>query len=146
MGSIMKPSRVWTTCLRSRIVSLTVLFVLAAVFGGLCMASAPVQGAGPPGWQPLPSPGPGDITTLAVHPTNPNLLFVGTDAAGAWYSTDGGGSWTISDTYINHTAAAAIAPSDPSHVYLAASWAEIFVSHDGGVTFPGDPLTPPNKV
>ncbi len=40
----------------------------------------------------LPSDGPAYVHVIREDPTNPNLLFVGTDL-GVWVSTDRGGSW-----------------------------------------------------
>ena len=40
----------------------------------------------------------GRVTAIAVHPTNPDLVYVGTAQGGVWRSMDGGASWTRSST------------------------------------------------
>ncbi len=35
-----------------------------------------------------------NITTLAVHPDDPNTIYAGTQEYGVWYSTNGGNTWT----------------------------------------------------
>ncbi len=41
--------------------------------------------------------GPGNVgarfNTIAIHPTNPNIVYAGSAAGGLWKTTDGGGSW-----------------------------------------------------
>ncbi|UXI67277.1 VPS10 domain-containing protein [Tahibacter amnicola] len=42
----------------------------------------------------------GRVTTLAVHPTDENRLFLGTAAGGLWRTTDGGQNWqSVSDNF-----------------------------------------------
>ncbi|MEK7250273.1 MAG: hypothetical protein AAB209_07615, partial [Bacteroidota bacterium] len=48
-----------------------------------------------PTWQSVgPSNVGGRITSLALHPTNPNLIYAGAAAGGVWKSTDNGATWT----------------------------------------------------
>ena len=37
----------------------------------------------------------GRINTIAYHPTNPNMFWVGTASGGLWVTADGGQNWTI---------------------------------------------------
>lgn len=41
----------------------------------------------------LDRPNNGRINCIAVHPTNPNIIYVGTPIGGIWVTYDGGGSW-----------------------------------------------------
>src|SRR5689334_5422693 len=36
----------------------------------------------------------GRCTSLACHPANPDIVWIGSAGGGVWKSTDGGGSWT----------------------------------------------------
>ncbi len=37
----------------------------------------------------------GRVTSVAVHPTNSSIIYIGTASGGAWKSTNGGASWTL---------------------------------------------------
>jgi len=62
----------------------------------------------------------GRTVALAVHPTNPNIVYAGTAAGGVWRSTNGGTNWTpIFDSADSLAIGAlAIAPSQPSTLYV----------------------------
>jgi hypothetical protein len=84
-------------------------------------------------WTPLgPSPIPngqtqtsttavsGRVTTIAVHPTNPSTIYVGTAQGGVYRSVDGGANWTPIFDGAQSLAIGfiAIAPSSPSTVFV----------------------------
>lgn len=84
-------------------------------------------------WQPIgPAPIPngqtqgrtdpvsGRVSSIAVHPTNPNILYVGTAQGGLYRSLDGGNVWTplLDNALSLSIGSVAIAPSDPSIVYV----------------------------
>jgi len=62
----------------------------------------------------------GRTISIAVHPTNADLVYVGTAQGGLYRSTNGGQSWTqlfdAADSQV--IGAIAIAPSDPEIVYV----------------------------
>lgn len=62
----------------------------------------------------------GRVTTIAVDPTNPNVVYVGAAQGGVYRSTDGGATWTaLLDNAISLAIGAiAIAPSQPDTVYV----------------------------
>ena len=73
-------------------------------------------------WYPLgPNNINGRIKSLAIHPTNGNILYAGAANGGVWKSTDAGDTWRALFTFENSMAigAIAVAPSNPQVVYAA---------------------------
>ena len=62
----------------------------------------------------------GRTIAIAVHPTNPNIVYVGTAQGGLYRSLDGGTTWTpLMDNALSLAiGAVAIAPSQPDTVYV----------------------------
>ena len=62
----------------------------------------------------------GRTVSIAVHPTNPNLVYVGAAQGGLYRSTDGGTTWTpmMDNAASLAIGAIAIAPSQPDTVYI----------------------------
>ena len=62
----------------------------------------------------------GRTTAIAIHPTNPNIVYVGTAQGGVYRTLNGGASWTaIFDSALSLAIGTiAIAPSDPTIVYV----------------------------
>jgi photosystem II stability/assembly factor-like uncharacterized protein len=78
----------------------------------------------------------GVVRSLAVHPTDPGMIFAGADA-GLCLSTDGGAHFALVSSPMNGMTvwSVAIDPNDPSYVYAgtgAPSRAAMFRSTDGG--------------
>ncbi|CAN5670778.1 hypothetical protein BH20ACI4_BH20ACI4_21800 [soil metagenome] len=79
-------------------------------------------------WSPIgPAPIPngdfgwsGRVISIAVHPANPNIVYVGTAQGGLYRSTDGGTNWaSLMDGALSLAIGAiAISPSDPEIVYV----------------------------
>ncbi len=80
-------------------------------------------------WRPLgPAPIPinanvswsGRTSAIAVHPTDPDLVYVGTAQGGLYRSFNGGTTWTplLDNGMSLAIGAVAIAPSDPSTIYV----------------------------
>ncbi|NIA30602.1 MAG: T9SS type A sorting domain-containing protein [Actinobacteria bacterium] len=46
-------------------------------------------------WRPIGPGGGSDLLASAVHPTNPNIVYIGGDIEGIFKTTDGGASWKI---------------------------------------------------
>jgi len=87
----------------------------------------------PPTWTPIgPAPIPngqtqlvstpvsGRTTAIAVHPANPNIVYVGVAQGGVYRTTDGGLNWTpIFDAAASLAIGSiAIAPSQPETIYV----------------------------
>lgn len=62
----------------------------------------------------------GRTTAIAVHPTNPNIVYVGTAQGGLYRSLDGGTNWTpLMDNALSLVIGSiAIAPSQPETIYV----------------------------
>jgi photosystem II stability/assembly factor-like uncharacterized protein len=91
------------------------------------------RGVPGPSWQPLgPAPIPNGQTTgtttpvsgrtiaIAIHPGNPDIVYVGTANGGLYRSTNGGLNWTtlMDQTESLAIGALAIAPSQPDTLYV----------------------------
>lgn len=90
----------------------------------------------------------GRCKSIAMHPTNGNILYAGAANGGVWRSTDGGQVWQSSWVFEASLAvgALAVAPSVPTTVYAATGedtdiWgpsyggAGVFRSTDSGLTW-----------
>jgi len=72
------------------------------------------------------------IYSVAVHPTNPNIVYAGA-YTGIYRSTDGGTSWTQTDThYYNYGMAVS---SAAPNVALAGGYSDIYKTTDAGATW-----------
>ena len=62
----------------------------------------------------------GRVVALAVHPTDPNIVYAGAAQGGVYRSTNGGASWTplLDGALTLSVGAIAISPSDPSTVFI----------------------------
>ena len=86
----------------------------------------------------------GQVTAIAVHPTNPNTIYIGTAWGGVWLTHNGGDpqpTWTpIFDRApalgVGEPAGIAIDPVDPSIIYVGTS------NRDGS-QFSGEATQPP---
>jgi photosystem II stability/assembly factor-like uncharacterized protein len=89
----------------------------------------------------------GRATSLAINPTNPLIMYLGTAAGGVWKTTDGGQTWAaITDTQASLAIGAiAIDPNNPNNIYVGTGEADYSVdsyygqgllkSTDGGTTW-----------
>lgn len=85
----------------------------------------------------------GRIKAIAIHPTNPSIVYAGSASGGVWRSTNGGATWsprTDAQCSLN-TGAIAIDPVDPTIVYVgtgeppASNGCGLLRSFDGGDTW-----------
>src|ERR1043166_4355088 len=77
----------------------------------------------PLGPSPIPngsSPYSGRVSAIAVHPTNPDIAYVGTAQGGLYRTLNGGTTWTqLMDSALTLAiGAVAISPSDPTTVFV----------------------------
>jgi photosystem II stability/assembly factor-like uncharacterized protein len=77
----------------------------------------------------------GRITAIAVHPTNSNIVYVGSAQGGVYRSLDGGASWLgIFDNAMSLAIGAiTIAPSNPSTVFVGTGEANLSADSFFGV-------------
>ena len=73
-------------------------------------------------------------TTLAFHPTNPNVVFIGTFPSGIYKSNDGGVSWFESNVGWTNDGVFSLVfhPDDPDRIY-AGTYNGVTRSLDGGL-------------
>lgn len=82
----------------------------------------------------------GRVKAVAVHPTDPGIIFVGSASGGVWRSTNGGATWSPRTDFqcSLNTGAIAIDPVDPTIVYVgtgeppASNGCGLLRSFDGG--------------
>ena len=62
----------------------------------------------------------GRVTAIAVHPANPDIVYVGTAQGGLYRSTNGGNAWTplLDGAESLAIGAVAISPSQPETIYV----------------------------
>lgn len=79
-------------------------------------------------------PGGAWVTPLAIHPTDPNILFAGGN--GVFKSVNGGSSFSkiSGSTISNSLSDIAVAPSNPNVIY-AAYFSLLYVSTNGGTSW-----------
>lgn len=77
------------------------------------------------------------INTIAVHPTNENIIYVGFSRGGVWKTTDGGGNWApiFDDQLFGTIGEITLDPSNPNTIYVGTGDVNI-----GGYYYIGDGL------
>jgi len=93
----------------------------------------PIDWTATSGW----NPGVGRLTSVAVDPTNSDIIIIGANTGGVWRTTDGGQNWTpLTDNFVNlRVFSVAIDPLVPTTYYFGSSSGLIFKSTDSGATF-----------
>ena len=89
----------------------------------------------------------GRILDIAWHPTNTNIIYVGSASGGLWKTTDGGATWTPLTDDLPSLAIGSVEldPANPNIIYIgtgegsfnvdAVFGAGVFKSTDGGATW-----------
>ncbi len=89
----------------------------------------------------------GRIRAIAVHPTDPNTVYIGAVAGGIWKSVNGGVTWIALNDFMDNLAVCSIVidPNNPNTIYAgtgegffnldAIRGAGIFKSTDAGVNW-----------
>lgn len=101
-----------------------------------------------PTYEPRSGHGIGRVNCVAFHPTNPDILWIGTPGGGVWKTENSGNSWTpLSDNLptlaISHIA---VDPNNPDIVYMctgdfdtggmsSSASMGVFKSTDGGISW-----------
>ncbi|GAA0873682.1 hypothetical protein GCM10009118_00900 [Wandonia haliotis] len=108
--------------------------------------SATWQPMGPFEWSSTSyNPGLGRVNTVAVHPGNNQVIYVGTPSGGLWKTTNGGTSWVplTDDFSAIGISGIVINPYNPDEVYVATGDGDgadtysigVLKSTDGGATW-----------
>ena len=73
----------------------------------------------------------GRVNTIAFHPTNPNIIYVGAPAGGFWKSSNNGQTWITTTDFLTNLGVSDIAinPSNPDEIYIITG------DRDGGDTY-----------
>ena len=86
-------------------------------------------------WSLPYSPRSGALRTIALHPTNPLIIYGGVEQGGVIKSTDGGATWSIDQHHVDKDVHwISMAPGQPE-VLLAATGDGIFLTHDGALSW-----------
>ncbi len=95
---------------------------------------------GPSGWTHTSgwNPGTGRISAMAIHPTNQNIIYVGSPGGGLWKSTNAGANWaplTDNNSTWMSIFAITIDPSDQNIIYVGTSTGLLLKSINAGTSF-----------
>ena len=87
----------------------------------------------------------GRVNSIAFHPNDPDIIYVGAPAGGFWKSTDHGQTWATTTDFLTNLGVSDIAinPSNPDHIYIVTGDRDagdtysygLMKSIDGGMTF-----------
>ena len=87
----------------------------------------------------------GRVNSIAFHPTNPNIIYVGAPAGGFWKSLNNGQTWSTTTDFLTNLGVSDIAinPSNPDVIYIITGDRDagdtysygLMKSTDGGSTF-----------
>lgn len=75
------------------------------------------------------------VHCLAADPSNPDVVYAGTQGAGILRSDDQGKTWRPAGLADKVVKSIAVSPHDPGTVYAGTRPAFLFVSHDSGETW-----------
>jgi len=87
----------------------------------------------------------GRLNTIAFHPTDANIIYVGAPAGGFWKSVNAGQTWQTSTDFLTNLGVSDIAinPSNPNEIFIITGDRDagdtysygLMKSSDGGLTF-----------
>lgn len=85
------------------------------------------------------NPGGGRCWTAAIHPSDENTIYIGTDGGGLWKTTNGGSSWSNLTDFLSSSWQAfyhiTIDPANTSVVYAGLKTGGVLKSINGGATW-----------
>jgi photosystem II stability/assembly factor-like uncharacterized protein len=66
------------------------------------------------------STGIGRVDRIAFHPTDPNIIYIGTPNSGVWKTTNGGTSWTALSSYLPSLGVSGLVvdQNNPNNIYV----------------------------
>ncbi len=94
----------------------------------------PLISQDPSGWI---GPYAGTIVSMAIDPTNAQVVYAGTFGSGVFKSLDGGTTWHSTNQGLTnpYIYSLAIDPKQPLNIYAGTYHSQIYKSEDGGVTW-----------
>ncbi len=128
-GNFISPQTEWNNYLQSRNSMRTA-----------STAAADWTPLGPSGWTHTSgwNPGTGRLAAMAIHPANPNIIYVGSPGGGLWKSTNAGANWiplTDNNSLWMSIFAITIDPLDQNIIYVGTSTGILLKSINAGSTF-----------
>src|SRR5215831_4936747 len=98
-----------------------------------CLGSTEIVSAGVNAWTGIGPEG-AQVTSLAIDPTAPIILYAATSNGGVFKTTNGGGSWSSVNVGLTNTnvSVVAIDPLTPTTLYAGTSGSGVFKSIDAG--------------
>jgi photosystem II stability/assembly factor-like uncharacterized protein len=108
-------------------------------FKDLPMAAYGAPGVGTPWFNIGPRNINGRVKALAVHPTNPDIVYAASASGGVWKTEDGGQSWySLWNDQLSLTLGGiAIAPSNPNRIYAGTGEGVIPNTYGAAHNYPG---------
>jgi photosystem II stability/assembly factor-like uncharacterized protein len=76
----------------------------------------------------------GNINGFAVDPSNPDIIYFGTDGGNLYKSVDSGNSWTVINKFLYSIYSVTIDPVNSYTIYLGLS-GRVYKSSDGGLSW-----------
>jgi len=77
------------------------------------------------------------VNALTVDPTNPNVVYAGTEGSGVFKSTDGGATWSAVNAGLAHSLVRVLAidPTNTSVIYAGTWEGGVYQSANGGASW-----------
>lgn len=104
-------------------------------------APGPWTELGPKSWTSTSgwNPGVGRLTSVAIHPSNENIIYVSSPGGGIWKSTNAAATWTplidnVNSSWMN-VYNLCIDPSNVNTIYAGLSSGAVLKSSDAGATW-----------
>ena len=108
--------------------SIIILFVMCLGTVQLVLAES---------WEPTGGPTGGYVLCLAVHPTNPNIVYAGTQGGYVYKTTDGGTGWERKKSFGSDVLSLAIDPQNHTTVYAGTEAVGLWKTTDSGESWAG---------
>ena len=119
--------------------------IVSAVLFLVLIFIGPSAGSGRPSWYPAGYGGGGRFTAIAMDPSNPKTVYVGSDVAGIFRSRDGGNHFELIGKGLEGFSVAAIAinPAAPHQIvaltgdglYYSISQGDVWIRISGDVSY-----------
>ena len=85
-------------------------------------------------WMTMPTNIASPVMSIAIHPANPRVMYIGTGGAGIITSTDGGATWRSSSVGLTMHAIT-VDPSNPAVAYAISRGSSMIKTTNGGASW-----------